>query len=318
MIRAHKILLYPNNKQETYFTKACGIARFAYNWGLSEWKEKFKAGEMVNEAKLRKALNAVKREKFPWMREVTKCVPQLAIKNDLNEAIMKFFEKKKGFPKFSKKGVNDSFSLSGIHFEIRESKVWIPLLGWVKMAEELRFDGKITDATISKTAGKWYISINVELPYTQAINTEEDEGISASSGGTSSIAVSDEVVVGLESINDKLKKKQKRLSLELSRRQGPEEGETKSENYKKTQRRYDRLQTRIENIRDNNTHQLSTRLAREYGVIRVKDADYRRTMSNRSMKRSAADENYLRLRRQLEYKAAVTGARIVPYMDKKG
>lgn len=31
---AHKIELNPNNKQKTYFSKACGISRFAWNWGL--------------------------------------------------------------------------------------------------------------------------------------------------------------------------------------------------------------------------------------------------------------------------------------------
>jgi putative transposase len=32
MLIAHKIALTPNNKQATYFFKASGIARFAYNW----------------------------------------------------------------------------------------------------------------------------------------------------------------------------------------------------------------------------------------------------------------------------------------------
>ncbi|MDR2519506.1 MAG: helix-turn-helix domain-containing protein [Eubacteriaceae bacterium] len=32
VLRAHKIRIYPNNEQETYLRKACGAARFAYNW----------------------------------------------------------------------------------------------------------------------------------------------------------------------------------------------------------------------------------------------------------------------------------------------
>jgi len=65
MIRGHKIRLYPNDKQATYFAKACGVARFAYNWGLTEWKRRYEAGEQVTESKLRKALNAIKREQYP-------------------------------------------------------------------------------------------------------------------------------------------------------------------------------------------------------------------------------------------------------------
>lgn len=39
MLLAHKIELKPNNKQATYFAKGCGVSRFAYNWGLANWKE---------------------------------------------------------------------------------------------------------------------------------------------------------------------------------------------------------------------------------------------------------------------------------------
>lgn len=31
---SHKIELVPNNKQKSYFRKAFGCARLAYNWGL--------------------------------------------------------------------------------------------------------------------------------------------------------------------------------------------------------------------------------------------------------------------------------------------
>jgi len=41
MIRAHKIRLEPNNLQATYFAKACGTARFAYNWALAKAKEQY-------------------------------------------------------------------------------------------------------------------------------------------------------------------------------------------------------------------------------------------------------------------------------------
>ena len=38
MIVAHKIALDPNDKQATYFARAAGTARFAYNWALAEWQ----------------------------------------------------------------------------------------------------------------------------------------------------------------------------------------------------------------------------------------------------------------------------------------
>ncbi|WDL97059.1 helix-turn-helix domain-containing protein [Alicyclobacillus sp. ALC3] len=44
MLRSHKIALDPNNRQAAYFSGSCGVARFAYNWGLTEWKRQYEAG----------------------------------------------------------------------------------------------------------------------------------------------------------------------------------------------------------------------------------------------------------------------------------
>uniref|UniRef100_UPI0025CE3805 helix-turn-helix domain-containing protein n=1 Tax=uncultured Thiodictyon sp. TaxID=1846217 RepID=UPI0025CE3805 len=85
MILAHKIALDPNNTQRTYLARAAGTARFAYNWALAQWQEQYQACQdnpllaKPNEAALRRQLNAIKREQFPWMLEVTKCAPQQAI-----------------------------------------------------------------------------------------------------------------------------------------------------------------------------------------------------------------------------------------------
>jgi putative transposase len=45
IILSHKIQISnPTVKQEKYFRQACGTARFAYNWGLKEWKKQYEAG----------------------------------------------------------------------------------------------------------------------------------------------------------------------------------------------------------------------------------------------------------------------------------
>lgn len=48
------------------------MARFAYNWALSEWGKEYEAGGKPNGAILNKRLNAIKRTEFSWMMEVTK------------------------------------------------------------------------------------------------------------------------------------------------------------------------------------------------------------------------------------------------------
>lgn len=110
MIKGHVIRLKPNDKQATYFAKACGVARFAYNWALSEWQKQYeqdkkyretcqKLGLILDETKLnkpsqgklRKQLNSIKRQQFPFMLEVTKCSPQEAI-IQLGKAFDNFFK----------------------------------------------------------------------------------------------------------------------------------------------------------------------------------------------------------------------------------
>jgi len=43
MIFAHKIALAPNDRQATYFARACGTARFCYKWALAEWQRQYAA-----------------------------------------------------------------------------------------------------------------------------------------------------------------------------------------------------------------------------------------------------------------------------------
>ena len=78
MLIAHKIALDPTNKQRTYFVRGSGAARFAYNWALAEWERQYKAGEKPSEGSLRRQLNALKRQQYPWMFDVTKCAVQEA------------------------------------------------------------------------------------------------------------------------------------------------------------------------------------------------------------------------------------------------
>lgn len=88
---SHKIELVPNNKQKNYFRKAFGCARLAYNWGLAEWQRRYKEGDKVDAYGLKKAFNAIKKEEFPFVVEITKYATQQPFIN-LGKAFKKFFE----------------------------------------------------------------------------------------------------------------------------------------------------------------------------------------------------------------------------------
>lgn len=99
---AHKIELKPNNKQKTNFRKAFGCARLAWNWGLSEWERRYNAGESRSAITLNNAFNAIKKEQFPFVYEVTKYACQQSFR-DLARAYSSYFKKLSKRPKFKKK-----------------------------------------------------------------------------------------------------------------------------------------------------------------------------------------------------------------------
>jgi transposase len=59
MIKAHKIRLHPTPEQATYFAKAAGTARYAFNWALAEWKRQYEAGEKPLALHLRAQFHAL-------------------------------------------------------------------------------------------------------------------------------------------------------------------------------------------------------------------------------------------------------------------
>ena len=111
MILAHRIALDLNNEQKTYLAKAAGTARFAYNWALGEWRKQYAACKQnpslpkPSQCSLRRQLNTIKRQQYPWMLEVTKNAPQMAISH-LGEAFKNFFSKRAQYPTKRKKGIH--------------------------------------------------------------------------------------------------------------------------------------------------------------------------------------------------------------------
>jgi putative transposase len=300
--RAHKIRLNPTYKQEMYLLQACGVARFIFNWALAEWKRQFEAGKKPSAYQLKKKMNAIKRQEFPWMHDVTKCAGDTGFRN-LEAAFRNFFRRckkgdaRKGYPNFkAKKRSKLSFRMDGSR--IRANGHWLKLEKLnepINMAEVVRFDGKIKSVTISEDAGHWWAAVNVEIKSPEHKHSQKSVGIDL---GIKTLAVfSDGTQYDNQGLLRSELTKLKRLNRELSRRQ---EG---SGRWQHTRRKLARFHRRIANKRLDYQHKMTTEIAKIYQIIGVEDLNVEGMLRNHCLALSIADAGFREIRRQLSYKS---------------
>jgi putative transposase len=303
MIRAHKIRLHPTPEQAQYFARAAGVARFVWNWALAGWNRYYEAGEKPTALKLKKHFNQIRREHFPWTWEVTKNASDQPFL-DLGKAFTSFFEGKARRPKFkSKKRSKPSFYLANDQFELGDHRIWVPKLGWVNMAENLRLVGKVTGARITKTADWWFVSIQVELPDSMPVKRPAAVGIDVGLNRLATLSTGEGVEnqAFLKTALKKLRQANKRLH---RRKPG-------SKNREQARRQVARLHYRITCLREDLLHKVSTRLADSYGIIGVETLNLKGLFKNRRLARSFSDASLGTLVRLLEAKVAQRGGQVI-------
>ena len=310
---AHKIELKPNNKQVTYFAKACGTARFAYNWALAEWNRLYEANKNLPESDrikisgmgLKKNFNAIKKEKFPWTKEVTKYAAQQPFL-DLQEAFVRYFKKLGGRPQFKKKGKShDSFYVGGDQVKITGHKIHVPNLGLVRLKEFPRFVGKINSATFSRTADKWFVSLQIEAAV-EFKSPEKDRAVGIDVGLNHLAVTSDghafEAPKPLKAALRKLKRQQRVLAKKIRIAKKEERKLSESKNFQKQKIKVAKIHYRVSCIRKDTLHKLTTALARNYNEIAIEDLNVKGMVKNHNLARSIQDVGFGEFRRQMTYK----------------
>uniref|UniRef100_A0A6H1Z8H3 Putative transposase n=1 Tax=viral metagenome TaxID=1070528 RepID=A0A6H1Z8H3_9ZZZZ len=309
MILAHSIRLDPNDKQKSYFRRACSTSRWAYNWALAEWKKAYEAGEKPSGRALKKKLNAIRHTDFPWTGDVHRDCTARPF-DDLQAAFQHFFRRVKsgerpGYPKFKKKGrCKDSFYAAADKVRFDGERVRLPVVGWIRTMEALRFDGKVLGVTVSRTADRWHVAVQVDVGDARKDRVGDavvgvDLGIKASATLSTG-----EVVDGPKALQAHIKRL-KRLSRRHSRKQRG------SNNQRKAAMLLAKLHNRIGNIREDHLHKLSTRLVSENQAVGIEGLAVGNMVRNHKLARAILDEGWAELRRMIDYKALMYGTEVV-------
>jgi putative transposase len=300
---AHTIRLYPTKTQETFFKKACGCARVAYNYGLGEYKKQLDAGNKPKVFDIKKQFNQYKKTLYPWMSETNKDANQQPFTN-LQNAFSRFFKKQAKFPVFKKKGIKDSFYISNDKFYVEDKQFWIPKLGWVKGAEFLRFNGKITSATVKRKANYWFVVVSVETKNTRT--TCENQAVVGVDLGIKTLAtLSDGKVI--ESVHS-LRRRLGRLKLLQRWLSRKVKG---SSNRRKAIQCVSKIHYEVACLRKDILDKLTTYLCENYQVICIEDLNVSGMIKNHKLALSISDMGFGEFRRQLEYKSVLNGNTLI-------
>lgn len=313
MIKSIKIRLSPTKEQEELMFQSVGIARFAYNWGLSKWEEMYKEGIKPSKAKIRKEFNNSirKNDDFKWLYNVSGQITAQAFA-DLEDAYKNFFDGLAQRPKFkNKKKSKKSFYVRYDAIKFKNSRVNIEKIGKVKYSSNYKIPklDKYTNPRCHFDGKYWYLTFGFEHGESQAsLNEDLSIGIDL---GISHLAIVNHLDKPIKNINKskevrRLKKKLKRLQRQVSRKyEMNKKGSkfVKTNNIIKLERQIKLVHRRLNNIRNNHIHQATSKIIKlnPYRVV-MEDLNVSGMMKNKHLAEKIAEQKFYEFKRQMKYK----------------
>ena len=324
LLKSFKTEINPTEEQKARIRRTIGTCRYVYNFYLGHNKALHDNGEKFMTGKdFSLWLN---NEYIPdnpdktWIREVYSKAVKKSIEDGCT-AFTRFFKHQSDFPKFKKKGKSDV----KMYFvrnnpkdcQCERHRLKIPTLGWVRIKEKgyipTTKDGyMIRSGTVSVKAGRFYVSVLVEIPDVN-IDNNSNEGIGIDLGLKDLAIVSNGKTYRNINKSAGLKKLEKQLIREqrsLSRKyENLKKGEsTKRANIQKQKLRVQKLHHKMDNIRTDYINKTIAEIVKtKPSYITIEDLNVKGMMKNRCLSKAVASQKFYEFRTRLKAKCDENG-----------
>ena len=321
MILAKKVRIYPTKEQEQKLWQSVGTARFIYNYTIAKQEENYRnGGKFISDGVIRKELTQLKKSELPWLNEVSNNVTKQAVKGACN-AYKRFFKGLAKKPKFkSKKKSKPSFYNDPIKLKVKEKKVLIEKVGWVKTNEQIPTEVKYNNPRVTYDNKYWYISIGIEVDKKQEKLTDISLGIDL---GLKNLAICSDGKVfkninktkKVKKLEKKLKQKQRQISRKYELNKIMKGGSCqfiKTKNIEKLENTTKLIHRKLANIRNNYLHQVTTSIVKTkpYRIV-IEDLNVVGMMKNKHLSDSVRKQCFNKFRKYLTYKTELNGIELI-------
>ena len=324
LLKSFKTEINPTEEQKARIRKTIGTCRYVYNFYLGHNKALHDNGEKFMTGKSFSLW--LNNEYIPdnpdktWIREVY----SKAVKKSIEDgcaAFTRFFKHQSDFPKFKKKGKSDV----KMYFvrnnpkdcQCERHRLKIPTLGWVRIKEKgyipTTKDGyMIRSGTVSVKAGRFYVSVLVEIPDIN-IDNNSNEGIGIDLGLKDFAIVSNGKTYRNINKSAGLKKLEKQLIREqrsLSRKyENLKKGEsTQRANIQKQKLKVQKLHHKMDNIRTDYINKTIAEIVKtKPSYITIEDLNVKGMMKNRCLSKAVASQKFYEFRTRLKAKCDENG-----------
>ena len=321
MILAKKVRIYPTKEQEQKLWQSVGTARFIYNYTLAKQEENYKnGGKFISDGIIRKELTQLKKSELIWLNEVSNNVTKQAVKDACN-AYKRFFKGLAKKPKFKiRKKSKPSFYNDTSKLKVKEKKVLIEKVGWIKTNEQIPIDVKYNNPRVTYDNKYWYISVGVEVDKKQEELTDISLGIDL---GLKDLAVCSDGKVfkninktkEVKNLEKRLKQKQRQISRKYEINKNKKGGSCqfiKTKNIEKLENTTKLMHRKLTNIRDNYIHQVTTSIVKTkpYRIV-IEDLNVSGMIKNKHLSDSVRKQCFNKFRQYITYKAELYGIGLV-------